>query len=248
MGRKTTNSAAQSDRKRLSARTAGILVVAAFIIATNSATWVLAAAKQGTGGGYQDNSNKQAQNGEYWGGRATAMQDLIWLFAGLVEMDKVAKLRLNEKQARQILTVVEALAKDKIIQVEVPKTFPQGGQPGGNMGNAGSAPVQANGAEREKLRKERLERDKRITSAIDSIEKVLTERQTEFVDNFDFRPEDYGVGAPMSFRGSNGQQPPTQQQMQDLRDAARRNEEKLADFNKGFLKLLRDRAKVGAKG
>lgn len=202
----------------------------------------LAAATQGTSGASQG-------RGQYQDGGVTEMQDLVWLLVGIKQMDKDPKLRLTEKQAKAILPLVESLVKQKIIQLEIPKTSQQAwGPSGGQNANKESGPQNMNAANREKFRKERQEQAKAIASAMDKIEKVLTDRQIQFVDDFDFRPEDYGMGGFGSRQGFDRQNPPSQEQIQALREEARKNTERLVTFNKDLLAFLRSRAKVSTKG
>lgn len=204
------------------------LFISTFAAALFLPVGTLAAPNQGT------NAANQGR-GEYQNNRMAEMQDLIWLLAGIKQMDKDPKLRLTEKQAKEILPVIESLVKQKIIQLE------------STTNNQQSAPQNMTDAEREKLRKQRQEQVKAIRSAIDKIEKVLTDRQIQFVDDFDFRPEDYGLGGFGSWQGFDRQNPPISNQRETLREEARKRAERLVMFNKDFLTFLRTRAKASAK-
>jgi len=197
--------------------------------------------------------------------REAVEQDLVWLLAGIMDMDRDKKLALTRKQAADIWPTFKSLVDKGLIRLEVdPAQFefgnrfgwqgPVPGQTQGQTQGQGGGPSQVDSARAQELRKQRQAREEALRQAIDDIEKTLSAKQLAYVDNFDFNPADYGLaprlgGArPQVAQNQNQGQwsPPSQQEMQRLIKTARENAQKLADFYKKFQAFIQKKAGIKA--
>lgn len=165
-----------------------------------------------------------------------ASTDLLWLMAGLAKLDQEPGLKLTKTQASRILTVLKPLVGEKILLLDPPQRRSGQGQ-GLNQRPQSATPEQLR-----KVRKRRQEREARLKSALDAIDKILSAKQVEFIDNLDFDPAPYTVG-----RGGLGQMgqagnPPTPAQLEQFRAKAQEALRKAAALNRKTYDLLVARA------
>gem|GEM_PF-1414329 len=205
------------------------------------------------------------QGGQLAAQREAVEQDLVWLLAGIMDMDRDKKLALTRKQAADIWPTFKALVDKGVIRLEVdPALFefgnrsgwqgPVPGQTQGQTQGQGGGPSQVDSARAQEFRKQRKAREEALRQAIDDIEKVLSAKQLSYVDNFDFNPADYGLaprlgGArPQAVQNQNQGQwsPPSREELQKFMKTARENAQRLADFYKKFQTFIQKKAGIKA--
>ncbi|MGE5592274.1 MAG: hypothetical protein ACM3X3_01130 [Betaproteobacteria bacterium] len=196
--------------------------------------------------------------------RESAERDLVWLLAGIMDMDRDKKLALTRKQATDIWPTFKALVDKGLIRLEVDPAQlefrnrsgwqgqAQGQGQGQSQGQGQGGTAQMDGARAQELRKQRQAREEALRQAIDNIEKTLSAKQLAYVDNFDFDPANYGLALGLGGARPQGAQnqgqwtPPSQQDMQQLMKMARENAQKLADFYNKFHAFIQKRAGIKA--
>ncbi|NLG79272.1 MAG: hypothetical protein GX492_05545 [Firmicutes bacterium] len=254
---------------------------AAALVAVAASVLLSAAAGAAIGNGNSNDSNagfliaqagtagNQLPAGDQWVGRQSAEQDLVWLLAGIMDMERDKKLALTRDQATSIWPTFKSLVDKGLIRLEVdPAQFEIGNRPGWqgqgqsqsqsqsqSQGQAGQGAVQRDHARIRELRKQREAREQALRQAIEKIENVLSAKQIAYVDNFDFDPAKYGLtsraegGRPRAGDGASGAgqgTPPTQEDIKRFMEAAKQNAQKLADFYKKFQAFIQKKAGIKA--
>ncbi len=236
----------------------GASILLAFILAISPS----ACSAAGSGGGQgtavvaqaaPGSQPGQPRDGGEWGGRISAETDLVWLLAGLMDMERDRKLALTRDQAAQLLPLFDSLVQGGLIQLESDQRDPDVWTGWGAPGSAGVMPVPPGARDPARLEEARARRDAReqaIHEVIERMEKVLSARQIAYVDSFDFDPQQYGLG----LRGPGqrlqpGQGPPvglqpSQQQIKQFVEAAREARQRLVEFYRKFQAFLRRKAGV----
>ncbi|MBC7082909.1 MAG: hypothetical protein H5T95_05380 [Firmicutes bacterium] len=246
---------------------------AAALVAVAASVLLSAAAGAAIGGGNSSDSNagfliaqagaagNQLPAGGQWVGGQAAEQDLVWLLAGIMDMERDKKLALTRDQATSIWPTFKSLVDKGLIRLEVdPAQFEIGNRPGWQgqgqgqgQGQAGQGAVQRDDARIRELRKQREAREEALRQAIEKIENVLSAKQIAYVDNFDFDPAKYGLtsradgGRPRAGDGASGAgqgTPPTQEDIKRFVEAAKQNAQKLADFYKKFQAFIQKKAGI----
>ncbi|MGE5554187.1 MAG: hypothetical protein ACM3XZ_09760 [Betaproteobacteria bacterium] len=166
--------------------------------------------------------------------RSTASTDFLWLMAGLARLDKEPGLKLTKKQAGQILAILKPLVDERILLLDPPpRRSGQGQGPNPRPQNPAPGRIQ-------EFRKRRQEREARIRSAMDAIDRILSAKQVEFIDNMDFDPAPYTVGGLAQL--VQGGTPPTPAQVEQFRAKAQEALRKAAALNRKTYELLVARA------
>lgn len=185
-----------------------------------------------------------------WGGRMSAEQDLVWLLAGIMDMERDRKLALTRDQATLIWPLFNSLVEKGLIRLEVdPAQFETAVRPGW-QGQTGQEPVRRDDARMQEVRKQREAREEATRQAIEQMEKILSPRQIAYVDNFDFDPEKHGLTPraggmrPPAGQGANQGTAPSQQEMKRLMEEAKANAQRLADFYKNFQAFIKKKAGI----
>lgn len=185
-----------------------------------------------------------------WGGRMSAEQDLVWLLAGIMDMERDRKLALTRDQATLIWPLFNSLVEKGLIRLEVdPAQFETAVRPGW-QGQTGQEPVRRDDARMQEVRKQREAREEATRQAIEQMEKVLSPKQIAYVDNFDFDPEKHGLAPraggmrPPAGQGANQGTAPSQQEMKRLMEEAKANAQRLADFYKNFQAFIKKKAGI----
>jgi hypothetical protein len=184
------------------------------------------------------------------GSRFNASQDLIWSVNGLLALDKSAQLRVTPTQAAKVLNVLKRLEGQHLIDRKPPQSGQggQGGQGGGALqrqGQGGSTP-NLSPSQQQEFRRRRQQREKEIQAAVDEIDKILTTKQVEFIDNIDFDPAPYSMRVTGGQRGLNGfgNGQPSQQQLQELRKRSQEVRGRIAKLYDDTMTYLEKRAKA----
>jgi hypothetical protein len=151
-------------------------------------------------------------------------------------------------QAGKLLAVLEKVQKRLTNETRRPQ---DGGNGAAGQGGAGSW-QNLSAADREKLGKQLEARQRELQTALGQIDKILTPKQVEFLDNLDFDETPYTVRRPQGMGGMGGSQaaPGAQvsvspQQLAEMRKqtkAARQRLEKLFTQTIDYLKT-RSKAK-----
>ena len=210
-------------------------------------------------------AGNQPPAGGQWVGGQSAEQDLVWLLAGIMDMERDKKLALTRDQAANMWPTFKSLVDKGLIRLEVdPAQFEIGNRPGWqgqgqsqsqsqSQGQTGQGAVQRDDARIRELRKQREAREEALRQAIEKIEKVLSAKQVAYVDNFDFDPAKYGLtsradgGRLRAGDGTSGAgqgTPPTQEDIKRFMEAAKQNAQKLADFYKKFQAFVQKKAGI----
>ncbi|MGE5572273.1 MAG: hypothetical protein ACM3ZU_04520 [Bacteroidota bacterium] len=197
-------------------------------------------------------AGNQLLAGGQWAGRQSAEQDLVWLLAGIMDMEHDKKLALTRDQATGIWPTFKSLVEKGLIRLEVdPAQFEIANRPGWQaQGQTGQGAVQRDDTRMQELRRQREAQEEALRQAIERIEKALSAKQIAYVDNFDFDPAKYGLtprasgGRPTAGQGADQGTPPSQQEMKRLMEQARANAQKLADFYKGFQAFIKKKAGI----
>jgi hypothetical protein len=206
--------------------------------------------------------------------RQSAERDLVWLLAGLMDMERDKKLALTRNQATSIWPIFKALVDEGLVRLEVDPAQFQFANPSGRPGETqGQSQIQVGQGQFvtsrddprvQEMIKQREAREEKLRQAIDKIEKVLSANQVAYVDNFEFDPAKYGLGPRMGgVRLGSGQNqgpgpvqgqgqgqvqrtPLSQQDLRRLMEVAKENAQKLADFYKSFQSFIQKKAGVRA--
>lgn len=241
---------------------------AAALVAVAASVLLSAAAGAAIGDGNSSDSNagfliaqagaagNQLPAGSQWVGGQSAEQDLVWLLAGIMDMERDKKLALTRDQATSIWPTFKSLVDKGFIRLEVdPAQFEIGNRAGWQgqgqgQGQAGQGTVQRDDARIRELRRQREAREEALRQAIEKIENVLSAKQIAYVDNFDFDPAKYGLssrtdgGRPRAGDGAGQGTPPTQEDIKRFMEAAKQNAQKLADFYKKFQAFIQKKAGI----
>ncbi len=169
-------------------------------------------------------------------GGTGAMNDLLWLMAGLARLDKEPGLKVTKKQAGQILAVLKPLVDEGILLLDPPQ------RRDGQRQGPDDRPQNATPGQLQEFRKRRQEREARIRSALDAVDKILSAKQVEFIDNMDFDPAPYTIGGGGFGQLSQGGTPPTPAQIEQFRAKAQEALRKAAALNRKTYELLVARA------
>ena len=161
--------------------------------------------------------------------------DLTWFIVGLRDLGRSrdARLKLLPAQAKKILPILEQLVSDKILATEAPEgqSRPNGQSSGGRQG----------GALTEKQRQEMLARQQkmaeRIQQAIDSMDGMLRQAQSDYIMSLDFDPAVYGLDRPRIFQGQ--EQRPSQAELQKMLKARQEARQRLVKLNQEVLAMVR---------
>lgn len=189
-----------------------------------------------------------------WGGRVSAEQDLVWLLAGIADMERDRKLALTRDQAALIWPLFKSLVEKGLIRLEIdPAQFEAAVRPAWQV-QEGQGPARGDDARMQETRKQREAREQAIHQAIEQMEKVLSPKQIAYVDNFDFDPAAYGLAPrvgdvrlrPRAEQGAAQVAMPSQQQMKQFVEAAKEAAQKLADFYKGFRAFIQKKAGIAS--
>ncbi|HHW14082.1 MAG TPA: hypothetical protein GXX28_03995 [Firmicutes bacterium] len=169
-------------------------------------------------------------------GGSGASTDLLWLMAGLAKLDQEPGLKVTKTQASRILAVLKPLVDERILLLDAPQ------RRNGQSQGLNQRPQNATPEQLREFRKRRQEREARLRSALEAIDKILSAKQVEFIDNLDFDPAPYTVG-----RGGFGQMgqagsPPTPAQLEQFRAKAQEALRKAAALNRKTYDLLVARA------
>lgn len=194
----------------------------------------------------------QLPAGGQWVTRQSAEQDLVWLLAGIMDMERDKKLALTRDQATSIWPTFKSLVEKGLIRLEVdPAQFEIGNRPGWQgQGQTGQGAVQRDDTRMQELRRQREAHEEALRQAIEKIEKALSAKQIAYVDNFDFDPAKYGLtpqasgGRLGAGQGANQGTPPSQQEIKRLMEGAKANAQKLADFYKSFQAFIKKKAGI----
>ncbi|MGE5588421.1 MAG: hypothetical protein ACM3ZO_09470 [Clostridia bacterium] len=192
--------------------------------------------------------------------RQSAERDLVWLLAGIMDMERDKKLALTRNQATSVWPIFKSLVEEGLIRLDVdPAQFEIRNRPGRQGEVQGQIQIQVGQGQGimgkddpklQEMRKQREVREERIRQAIDKIEKLLSAKQIAYVDNFEFDPAKYGLGSRLGeVRPGSGHEPgqwtpPTQQDVNRLMEIAKENAQKLADFYKGFQSFIQKKAGI----
>lgn len=240
---------------------------AAALVAVAASVLLSAAAGAAVGDGNSSDSNagfliaqagaagNQLPAGGQWVGGQSAEQDLVWLLAGIMDMERDKKLALTRDQATSIWPTFKSLVDKGLIRLEVdPAQFEIGNRAGWQgQGQTGQGAVQRDDARIRELRRQREAREEALRQAIEKIENVLSAKQIAYVDNFDFDPAKYGLSSRTDGgrlragdgAGGAGQgTPPTQEDIKRFMEAAKQNAQKLADFYKKFQAFIQKKAGI----
>lgn len=183
----------------------------------------------------------QAAQQENRRGRSQVQTDLLWLMAGLQQVDRQPKLKLSQKQAVQILAVLRPLVDHRLLALDPPSPRGASGQ-GAGAGQGGGGFQNLTPEQREQLKERRDAREAQLKSAMAAIDKILTPKQVEFIDNLDFDPSPYVFDLQGFGRNNGSGTPPTPAQIQQFRAKARETLSKAAALNRKTYELLEKRA------
>lgn len=174
--------------------------------------------------------------------RSQVQSDLLWLMAGLQQVDREPKLKLSQKQAVQVLAVLRPLVEQKLLALDPPALRGGSGQSGAGAGQGGGGFQNMTPEQREQFRKRREAREAQLKAAMAAIDKILSPTQVEFIDNLDFDPSPY-VFSPQGFgQGSEAGTPLTAAQIEQFRTKARETMIRAAALNRKTYELLEKRA------
>lgn len=213
-----------------------------------------AAAGAGTSGTLlaQAGAGVQPRDSSHWGGRMSAERDLVWLLAGIMDMESNRKLALTRDQAVLIWPLFNSLVEKDLIRLEVDLTQLEAATRPGRQGEAAQELARRNPERMEELRKQREARERAIHQVIEQMEKVLSPKQIAYVDNFDFDPAQYGLAPrvgdarPRAGQGTAQVAPPSQQQIKRFVEAAKEVAQKLAEFYKKFQAFIQKKAGIAS--
>lgn len=161
-------------------------------------------------------------------------QDITWTVEGLYKLghSRNKKLKLTPAQARKILPIYQELIDKKIVRLE---TDP------GQRRRAGSNQGDLTSEQAKKRLQELTALTKLGRTKLAQINKILTPAQVDFIDNLDFKPEQYGYidfdklavqGGMNSNSGSEQSQRPSLLRQNEA------NRRKLYKLNRDVLEML----------
>ncbi len=177
------------------------------------------------------------------GGDGSQVQsDLLWLMAGLQQLDKEPGLRLAKKQAADILAVLKPLVDRKLVLLDPPaqRSGPGQGAPGAGSGGANFQNMTPK--QREQFRKRRETRAAKLRAAMAAIDKILSPKQVEFIDNMDFDPSPYVFAGDGLGSGNGSGAPPAAAQIEQFRTKARETLTRATALTRKTYELLQARA------
>jgi hypothetical protein len=189
--------------------------------------------------------------------------NIAWTVDGLAQLgeSKDRALKLNKAQARKILPIYKALIAKKIIQLKLEKV--QGKRPGfpgsGPEGGSPDSKPQVQPGGDPQHQQERMRESAALVTfgnrKMEAINRILTKKQVEFIDNLDFNAEKYGFpnrdhfsnhpggnfqsGAPSGHLGGNrpGNNQPGGDQRRSIRKQRPPMDPKLEAGRKRLIKL-----------
>ncbi len=189
--------------------------------------------------------------------RVSAELDLVWLLAGIMDMERDKKLALAREQAVEVWAQFGALVEKGFVSLEADEARLDMAMLRGRPGLGAELAVRQQAGEFEELRRAREQREQAIHQAIEEMEKSLSPKQIAYVDNFDFDPERYGLGGRLIVEGAGPAVPgqglaqgqgarPSQEEIRRFTEKARENARKLAEFYRGFWAFIRKKAGIAS--
>ncbi len=163
------------------------------------------------------------------------LADLTWFIVGLRDLGRSrdARLKLLPAQAKKILPILEQLAADKILVIEIPER--QGRTEGQSFGG------RQGGALTEKQRQEMQAHQQKITEriqqAIDNMDGMLRQAQSDYIMSLDFDPAVYGLDRSRMFQGQ--EQRPSQAELQKMLKERQEARQRLVKLNQEVLGMVR---------
>jgi hypothetical protein len=138
-------------------------------------------------------------------------KNIAWTVEGLYQLGKSKNraLKLTPAQAKKILPLYQELIAKKIVQLKLEKGPEErhGGPEPGRNGNlkAGppAAPPVGNPRQHQARMKEKAALVTFGNAKMEAINRILTKKQVEFVDNWDFKAEKYGFPNFSNHAGGN---------------------------------------------
>lgn len=175
-------------------------------------------------------------------GQRRLQLELAWTAYGILEMDKKPALRITPAQAAKLLGILEDVQKRMADDTRRPQNG--GAQNSGQQGGAG-AWQNMSAADRERLRKQLEARQAELQGALDQIDKILSAKQVEFLDNLDFDESQYTIRRPQGLGGSGGGQGSfNPQQVAEFRKQAEAVRARLEKIFTQTVDYLRTRSKA----
>lgn len=162
--------------------------------------------------------------------------DLAWFLVGLRDLGKSrdTRLKLLPAQAKKILPVLEQLVSDKILVTEIPEgqDRPNGQSFGGRQG--GGAPTEK---QRQEMQARQRKTAERIQQAIDKMDGMLRQAQSDYIMSLDFDPAVYGLDRARVFQGQD--QRPSQAELQKMLKTRQEARQRLVQLNQEVLAMVK---------
>jgi hypothetical protein len=139
-------------------------------------------------------------------------KNIAWTVEGLYQLgkSKVRDLRLTPAQRKKILPLYQKLIAKKIIQLKLKPVHGKergGPQPDDRVAPKRGAPDARPGGDFRQAPSRLAKRKALIAfgnAKMEAINRILTKKQVEFIDNWDFKAEKYGFPGLPNFPGGKG--------------------------------------------